>query len=638
MYLRRCVRKKCGKEHVYWQLVESVRTVQGIRQRTVAYLGELRASEQTGWARLAANLDAKAAESVRQLALFRSECDSDAAFDRLTPPRACRGAEAEPIPEQIKVDVRGVEVSRVRDFGDVYLGLALWRALGLHDLLRELLPDGREEVPWDWMAAVLAVARFAEPDSELHVEEHWYERTVLSDILGVPPEQVNDSRLYRTLDQVLPLKAKIEEHLRRRAGEMFSLQFDLLLYDITSTYFEGLAEQNGDARRGYSRDHRPDCKQVCIGLVVTPDGFPLAYEVFAGNTTDVTTVEDMVEAMEAKYGRARRVWVVDRGMVSEENLEFLRERGAQYLVGTPKSLLRRFERELLDKDWHTVREGIEVKLVPSPDGTETFVVCRSADRIEKEKAIHDRFAKRIEAGLARIAERLEKARRRIDPVRIERRIGKLLGQNSRAAGGFQVNVIEDGSRPSGQRLEWTHVAAWQEWASLSEGCYILRTNLAGKTPEELWQTYIQLTQVESAFRTVKTDLRIRPIWHQKKERVEAHILFSFLAYAMWKTLEHWAKRAGLGNGVRIIIEELRRIKACDVILPTTANRRIRLSCVTRPDEHQQAILDRLALPLPGRLCRPQWVTDAAKTERPCSEDFCHGMPGNAPSGPFQPSN
>ena len=624
MYLRRCVRKKCGKDHVYWQLVESVRTAKGIRQQTVSYLGELRASEQTGWARLAANLDAKAAESVRQLPLFRSEHDSD--------------AEAEPVPEQIKVNVRGVEVSGVRDFGDVYLGLALWRVLGLSDLLRELLPEGREEVPWDWMAAVLAVARFAEPESELHVEEHWYERTVLSDILGVPAEQVNDSRLYRTLDHVLPLKAKIEEHLKRRAGEMFSLQFDLLLYDITSTYFEGLAERNPDAQRGYSRDHRPDCKQVCIGLVVTPDGFPLAYEVFAGNTTDVTTVEDMVEAMEAKYGRARRVWVVDRGMVSEENLEFLRERGAQYLVGTPKSLLRKFERELLEADWQTVREGVEVKLVPSPDGTETFVVCRSADRIEKEKAIHERFAKRLEAGLVRIAEQLEKAKRRLDPVTIERRIGKLLGQNTRAAGGFQANVVNDDTRRSHLRLEWTRVAAWQEWASLSEGCYILRTNLAGRTPEELWQTYIQLTQVESAFRTVKTDLHIRPIWHQKKERVEAHILFSFLAYAMWKTLEHWAKRAGLGNGVRIILDELRRIKACDVILPTSAGRRIRLSCVTRPDAHQRAILDRLGLSLPGRLAKPEWVTDAAKTERPCSEDFCHGMPPNRPSGPFQPSN
>jgi len=348
---------------------------------------------------------------------------------------------------------------------------------------------------------------------------------------------------------------------------------------------------------------------------VTPDGFPLAYEVFAGNTADVTTVEDMVEAMEAKYGRARRVWVVDRGMVSEENLAFLRERGAQYLVGTPKSLLRKFERELIEEAWHTVRAGVEVKLVASPDGTETFVICRSADRVEKEKAIHDRFAKRIESGLTRVAKRLEKAKRRLDAVPIERRIGKLMGQNSRAAGGFQADVVEDDSRPSGLRLEWSRVAAWQEWATLSEGCYILRTNLVGQTPEELWQAYIQLTQVESAFRTEKSDLRIRPIWHQKEERVQAHILFSFLAYAMWKTLEHWAKRAGLGGGgVRTIISELRRIKASDVILPTTAGRHIRLSCVTRPDAHQRAILDRLGLVLPERLGRPTWVKNPAQLE------------------------
>lgn len=606
MFLKRCVRTKCGKDHVYWQLVESVRTARGSRHRTVGYLGELRAGEQQGWARLAAHLDGKAARSVRQLELWGGEEPGD----------------AEPVPDHVQVKVRDVEVSRVRDFGGVYLGLVLWAALGLDGLLRKLLPDGREEVRWDLMARVLAVARFVEPSSELHVEEHWYTRTVLPDVLGVSADQVNASRLYRTLDRVLPLKAQIEQQLQRRAGEMFSLQFDVLLYDITSTYFEGLAAGNPQAQRGYSRDHRPDCKQVCIGLVVTPDGFPLAYEVFAGNTTDVTTVEDMVEAMEAKYGRARRVWVVDRGMVSEANLAFLRERGAQYVVGTPKSLLRKFECELIEQDWHTVREGIEVKLVASPDGTETFVLCRSADRVEKERAIHERFVKRIEAGLVQIAERLEKAKRHLDPSRIERRIGKLMGRNSRAAGGFQAHVIEDDSRPSGLRLDWSRVAAWQEWTTLSEGCYLLRTNLVGQTPEELWRTYIQLTQVESAFRTEKSDLRIRPIWHQKEERAQAHILFSFLAYAMWKTLEQWAKRAGLGGGaVRTILSELQRIKASDVILPTTAGRRIRLSCVTRPDAHQRAILDRLGLALPERLGRPRWVKNPAKPEPPCSLDF-----------------
>ena len=567
MFLKRCVRRKCGKDHVYWQLVESVRTPRGSRHRTMAYLGELQAGEQKGWARLAAHLDGKAARSVRQLELWAGQESED----------------TEPVPDHVQVNVRGVEVSRVRDFGGVYLGLALWGALGLDGLLRKLLPDGREEVRWDLMARVLAVARFIEPSSELHVEAHGYARTVLSDVLGVSADQVNASRLYRTLDRVLPLKREIEQQLRQRAGEMFSLQFDVLLYDITSTYFEGLAAGNPQARRGYSRDHRPDCKQVCIGLVVTPDGFPLAYEVFAGNRTDVTTVEDMVEAMEAKYGRARRVWVVDRGMVSEANLAFLRERGAQYLVGTPKSLLRTFERELTEQDWHTVRQGIEVKLVASPDGAETFVLCRSADRVEKERAIHERFVKRIEAGLTRIAERLDKAKGGLDRGRIERRVGRLMGRNSRAAGGFEAHVIEDASRPSRLRLAWSRVAAWQEWATLSEGCYILRTNLVDRTPEGLWRTYIQLTQVESAFRTEKSDLRVRPIWHQKEDRVQAHILFSFLAYAMWKTLEQWAKRAGLGGGsARTIIRELQRIKASDVILPTTAGRRIRLSCVTRP--------------------------------------------------------
>jgi len=617
MFLKRCSRKKCGKDHVYWQLVESVRTARGSRHRTVAYLGELSASEQKGWARLAANLDEKAARAVRQLALFGPEPDT------------------EPVPDYVKVKLREVEVSRTRDFGDVFLGLVLWRTLGLDGLLRELVPEGREDVPWDLMAAVLAVARFTEPGSELHVEEHWYARTALSDMLGVAPEQVNDSRLYRTLDRVLPLKPKIEQHLKQRAGEMFSLEFDLLLYDITSTYFEGLAAGNPQAQRGYSRDHRPDCKQVCIGLVVTPDGFPLAYEVFAGNRSDVTTVEDIVEAMEQKYGRARRVWVVDRGMVSEDNLAFLRERDAKYVVGTPKSLLRKYERQLLEEDWHTLRGGIEVKLVPSPDGAETFVLCRSRDRREKERAMHARFEKRIEQGLRRIEASCTKRKQKVATV--AKQLGRLLGRNSRAAGLFQTDVVE--AADGRAQLVWKKVQAWRDWAALSEGCYLLRTNLTDKSPEELWRTYIQLTQVESAFRTEKTDLRIRPIWHQKEDRVQAHILFSFLAYAMWKTLEHWTKRAGLGSGgARTVIAELRRVKVSDVILPTTAGRRIRLLCVTRPDDDQRAILDRLGLDLPERLGRPSWVRNPTETESPCSLDFCHGTPGNRPSEPFQPSN
>ena len=621
MFLKRCSRRKCGKDHVYWQLVESYRTPRGSRHRVVAYLGELSRSERRGWARLARTLDGKAASAARQLSLFEPPPDDD------------------PVPKTIKVRVNDVRVEGTRDFGDVFLALALWRMLGLDQVFEKELPEGREEVPWHLMVCLLAIARFVEPSSELHVEDTWYRRTALSDMLGVRVDQVTDTRLYRTLDRALGLKPRIEAHLKERIGELFNPDLDILLYDVTSTYFEGEAKRNPQAKRGYSRDHRPDCKQVCIGLVVTTEGFPLGYEVFAGNRSDVTTLEEIVKAMEAKYGKARRVWVLDRGIVSEGNLEFLRERGGRYLVGTPRRQLRKFEKALLDRDWSEVQPGIEVKLVALPEGPEgrdpqrlgrrgeeTFVLCRSADRREKEKAMHERFVSRIEKGLAGIEKDLVRAKRRRDESRIERRIGKLLGRNSRAAGAFTIELLEDKDRAGGLRLSWSRVKEWADWAAMSEGCYLLRTNLTDRTPEELWRTYIQLTDVEEAFRAEKTELKIRPIWHQLEHRVQAHILFSFLAYAMWKTLQTWMERSGLGRGARTVIEEFARVKAADVILPTSAGREVSLTCVTRPDAAQRAIIDRLGLELPERLGRPRWVRRPSELEAECSLDVSSRTP------------
>jgi transposase len=609
VFLKRCRRRKCGKDHVYWQLVESYRTPRGSRHRVVAYLGELSKSHARGWARLAAMLDGKAASKARQLSLFEPPCDDD-----------------DPVPETIQAKTKGVRLERTRDFGDVYLGLCLWRMLGLDELFERELPEGREEIPWHLTACALAVARFCEPSSELHVEDTWYRRTALADILGVGAEKVERHRLYRTLDRALPLKPKIEAHLKERIGELFSPDFDILLYDVTSTYFEGEAKKNRQARRGYSRDHRPDCKQVCIALVVTTDGFPLGYEVFDGNRNDVTTLEEIVEAMESKYGRADRIWVFDRGIVSESNLGFLRERGGRYLVGTPKKQLRKFEKELIDKDWREVRHGIEVKLVPSPDGEETFVLCRSRDRREKEKAMHERFVSRIRKGLASIQKGLRRAKKPRDKGKLERRIGGLLAKNSRAAKAFEIELLDAPDRSAGLKLRYRSVRKWQSWAALSEGCYLLRTNLSGKSPEELWRTYIQLTDVEEVFRTQKTELAIRPIWHQLEHRVQAHALFSFLAYAMWKTLQTWMERSGLGRGARTVIEEFAKIKAADVVLPTTAGRDVKLTCVTRPDKAQAAIIERLGLELPERLGRPRWVRVPPEADPECSLDFSRRRP------------
>ena len=589
MFLKRISYQRRGRGNEYWALMESYRTARGPRQRLVSYLGELRPGERAGWARLAANLDGKAARRVQQLTLFGG------------------AGEPEAVPDQLEIELKGVRVSASRDYGDVFLGLALWRMLELDEFFAREAPAGREEVPWGVMACVLGLARLLEPSSELHIEDTWYRRTALPELLGAGPGPINDTRLYRTLDVVLPLKEQLEAHLRRRVGDLFAPNLEILLYDVTSTYFEGLAERNPQAQRGYSRDHRPDCKQVCIGLVVTQEGFPLGYEVFAGNCADVRTLGEMVGAMERKYGQAQRVWVLDRGIVSEENLAFLRARSGRYVVGTPRAMLKRFEAQLLERDWREVEEGIEVKLVPVPGGQETFVLCRSAARREKEKAMHERFRRRVEGGLRRIARGLEAARKRRGTEALGRQIGRLLAQNSRAARAFEIQVVEDSAQPTGLRLVWQPVAQWDQWAALSEGCYLLRTNLTDRTPEELWRTYIQLTEVESAFRTHKSDLQIRPIWHQHQERVQAHILFSFLAYALWKTLQKWMERSGLGSGARTVVEEFARIKAHDVLLRTTTGREVRVCCITRPDAAQQVLFDHLGLNLPERLGRPSWV-------------------------------
>jgi transposase len=386
-----------------------------------------------------------------------------------------------------------------------------------------------------------------------------------------------------------------------------TLDYELLLYDVTSTFFAGEAQGVGLARRGHSRDHRPDCKQVCIGLVVTPQGIPLGYEVFAGNRTDVTTVEEIVEAMEARYGRARRVWVMDRGMMSAENIAWLQESERLYLIGASKGELKRFAPQLAEaRDWREVREGVQAKLVAGPDGEETFLLVRSAEREKKERAMHERFCGRIEQALERLGQRLAKARRPIDRNRTERQIGRLLERNARAAARYAIDLVEDRSIPAGVRLEWSVRVEWDEWSRRSEGCYVLRTNIRDWTPEELWRTYIQLTEAEAAFRIHKSELSIRPIWHQREDRVLAHILVCFLAYVLWKTLEQWQSRAGLGNSPRTLLEELGAIQSTDIVLPTadSVERELRIRCVVRPDRDQAALLDRLGLRMPERLRIP----------------------------------
>jgi transposase len=581
MFLKRRTRRKNGERYEYWELTRTVRTASGPRHETVAYLGKLEendARRRYGWSDLDALLEGR-------------EPDVQLALD-------LPGTRLEPAPAWRRVNVRGIRVERVREFGRVWVALSVWRRLGLHRLLADAIADGQADVGWDLVACILAMGRFCAQTSELGVAERWYESTALPDILGVPVDLVNESRLYRGLDRLLGCKDAICHHLQQRWSDWFGTDFDFLLYDVTSTYFEGAAELNPKAARGYSRDNRPDCKQVCIGLVVTREGLPVGYEVFAGNRTDVTTLEEIVTLMEGKYGKAQRVWVTDRGIVSEENLAFLRARGAYYLVGTPKSQLRRHEADLLEATgWQTIREGLEVKRVAAPDGSaERFVLCRSRDRAAKERAMLERQIDRLRQALAKIDAGLRR-RPSSDAQKVERRIGRWLGRNPAAERVFAVEVTKDADgRACGLRVN--ERTDRLDWASLAQGAYLLRTNHASEDPSELWRWYIQLTQAESAFRTSKSDLALRPVFHHKEQRVDAHILVCFLALAMWRTLEQWLASKGLGTCARQFLLEMDKVHSLDVILPTDTGPAVHLRTVSKPEKPLAVLLAHLGLQIP----------------------------------------
>ena len=592
MYLKRSIRKKDGVTYESWSLVESVRTQRGPRQRTVAVLGKLPGLDEEariGWEHIGRILDGK----HNQRDFLKSFRDP---------------------PKWAKVDLSRVSIERLRHFGNVYLALALWRRLGLHEFFDDVMTQGREEIPWSIIACILTLARFCAPSSELQISESWYEKTALDDLWGVCPEKVNDDRLYRGLDALLPYREKLFAHLQKTYGEMFGISYDFLLYDVTSTYFEGMAERNDQAKRGYSRDSRPDCVQICIGLVVTREGFPIAYEVFDGNRNDVTTVEEIVSAMEQKYGKAGRVWVMDRGMVSEENLDMLREIGAKYLVGTPRSMLKKFEEQLIEKDWTEIQPGLEVKACRCPDGSrETYILCRSPKRKEKEKAMRERHMKGIEKGLQGLKNSTEKGFL-LDRGKAERRIGRLFQRYSRAARFFNVTVSESSwIREDGKRLlvvEWKKRASRTTWAELSDGCYLLRTNIKGKKPAELWKIYMGLTKVEDSFRITKQDLGLRPVYHQKQDRTQSHIMICFLALSMWRTLEHWMESAGIGTAPRKLLEEMKEVRSVDVVLPTEAGKNVRLRVVSKPSKRLSILLKYLDLPLPNK---PKRISNVVAT-------------------------
>jgi transposase len=577
MFLRRNRKKINGVDYECWTLVESIRTAKGPRQRVVATIGKLPGldkEERIGWERIQEIIDGK---------------------ERL------RGSffEKEPqVPDWATVELRNVSIERMRQFGDVYLGLLLWKKLELGEIFEKIEEGGKEEIRWSIMYCILTIARFCNPSSELHISESWYEKTALEDFLGASVEQINEARLYRTLDHIIAHKDEVSRHLQERYRDLFGTEFEFLIYDVTSTYFEGQSKNNPQAKRGYSRDHRSDCVQVCIGLVVTMEGLPVGYEVFDGNRHDVTTLEDMVKLMEGKYGKAKRIWVFDRGIVTEENIGYITERGAQYIVGTPRSMLKKFEIELSQKDYKEVEPEIEVKVVKHPDyRNEKFIICRSRARAEKDKAIVERQEKKLREELDKIRRSIQEKKLRDGGI-AERRIGRWMGKYERGGQLFEVRLVYD--KKELKDLEIRDKRERRQWVEKAYGSYLLRTNITEEDPCRLWKMYMQLNQAENAFRMSKSNLGLRPIFHQKEHRVQAHIFICFLALGMLKSLELWMDGCGLGRSPKKLIEEIRQVRSMDVVLPVKNRGFIRLRVVSKPEEHIRVLLYKMGIKLPNR--------------------------------------
>jgi transposase len=592
MFLRPNHRGKDGKDHTYWSLVETVRTADGPRQKTLCYLGELNSSSQARWLRTVEVFNEQG--EAQQRKLFPSH---------VTPPADD--------PQVARVLLNKVRLERTRQFGACYLGLELWKRLELDGFFEQALDGESADVPWSRVAALLAINRLCAPGSELAIEERWYPATALDDLLEIAEGKINDTRLYRCLDRILPHKTKLERHLKDRYGELFGAEFDVLLYDLTSTYVEGAAEKNPMVRRGYSRDHRPDCEQLVIALIVNHEGFPFSYETFDGNRADVSTMETILRMVERKYGKARRIWVFDRGIVSEANLAAIRRRGGQYLVGTPRSQMKQLETELLKEDWTRVRPEVEVKKVAIPQGEETYILCRTAGRKEKEKAIRSRFSNSMETALKGLEKAIVTGRLK-DRNKMERRLGKVQARHP------QVNDLYDlalRDTAQGVRLFWQIKEDRRSWRESREGAYLLRTNLRAETAEELWATYMQLTEAEASFRALKSELSIRPLFHQLEPRVKAHVMVAFLGYALWVTLKHLLKRrpamvpkpsaSGVDNAQPLsplrAIGLLSTLHSADIVLPTTDGREIRLRRITEPTAEQKSLLRQLGISLPEHL-------------------------------------
>jgi Transposase DDE domain len=573
MYLRFARRRKDGKEHRYWSIVESRRCAGGrVVQRPVLYLGEINDSQHAAWCRVIEAFD-EGSGRYRQLALFPAE--------RSVPDRAQGFG--------VQVRLEAMELHRPRQWGACWLACHLYEQLGLDRFFAPLLPPSREGTSWGHILQTLVCYRLIDPGSEWRLHRQWFEASAMGDLLGEDYGLVAKNALYRCLDKLLPHKTALFSHLRARWQDLFAATFDVLLYDLTSTYFESPPPtDDADKRRhGYSRDKRSDCVQVVIALIVTPDGFPLGYEVLPGNTADCTTLRDMLRKIEAQYGKANRVWVMDRGIPSEEVLAEMRAASppVSYLVGTPKGRLSKLEKGLVTLPWQAVREGVDVKLLPQDE--ELYVLAQSRARIHKERAMRRRKLKWLWARLTEIAA-MELNR--------EELLMKLGAARAKAPAAWRLaNIVV---APKQATFSFALDRAKLRQVRRREGRYLLRTNLCGKDPAELWRFYIQLVEVEAAFKTLKDDLQLRPIYHQCEPRIEAHIFVAFLAYCLHVTLRARLKPLAPGLTPRAVLDKFAAVQMLDVHFPTTDGRTLILRRYTELAADQRMLVQKLKLDLP----------------------------------------
>ena len=573
MFLRRYKRKKNGKWHEYFSVVENRRVANGKAvQRTVLYLGEITSSQEDSWRKTLEVFDRDTGKT-RQKLLFAdddtiAECDLDS----------------------IKVKLSQMQLCRPRSFGDCWLSCHLWQKLGLDEFWSDRLDSLRSDISWAKVLKLLVVNRLIHPGSEFYIHRQWFDKTAMDELLGTDYRIASKDRLYRCLDRILEHKEDLCKHLKSKWEDMFGIEFDVLLYDLTSTYFEGLCEQNPKARFGYSRDKRSDCRQVVIALIVTPEGFPLGYEVLPGNTLDKTTLRFFLKKIESMYGKARRVWVMDRGIPTEEVLCQMRDQNIQYLVGTPRAMLNKLEGKLLDLDWKRANDNVVVKLLA--EDNELYVLAKSKDRRAKERAIRKHKLRKYLQGLARLRKNCRNRDKLLE------RLGALKQQAGKSVKCVDLTIPPQGGRVTPENFSYSLNRDTYKKMILRDGMYLLRTNLTEMNPDVIWKRYVLLTQVEAAFKSLKSDLAVRPVYHQLEHRVEAHIFVAFLAYCLMITLRQKLRYHAPGLTAGDALDKLSSIMMIDVRIPTTDGRILEMRRHSQPELEQRIILDKLNVKLP----------------------------------------